>query len=127
ADEPLPSLPAEASLLQDCAHHVVPRPDCALYAEGNPWGFTMRAPARLYNHGELYNLSIRRGTLTREERFKIREHIVETMVMLSRLPFPRDLATVPEMACAHHETMDGRGYPRGLRGEQMSGAARDRD
>ncbi len=124
ADEPLPSLPAEASLLQDCAHHVVPRPDCALYAEGNPWGFTMRAPARLYNHGELYNLSIRRGTLTREERFKIREHIVETMVMLSRLPFPRDLATVPEMACAHHETMDGRGYPRGLRGEQMSGAAR---
>lgn len=124
ADELPRPLPVEESLLQDRLHHVVPRPDRSSYEEGNPWGITMRPPEHPYNHGELYNLRIRRGTLTEEERFKIREHIVETMIMLSRLPFPPDLAAVPEMACAHHETMDGRGYPRGLRGEQMSGAAR---
>lgn len=123
-NEAAPALPAPENLLQDCAHHIIARRDRSLYAADNPWSFTMKPPAALYNHGELYNLGIRRGTLTEEERFKIREHIVETVVMLSRLPFPRDLATVPEMACGHHETMDGRGYPRGLRGDQMSGPAR---
>ena len=41
-----------------------------------------------------------------------------------RLPFPRHLRNVPEIAGGHHETMDGRGYPRGLTKEQMSPVAR---
>lgn len=122
--QPAATLPAQEALLQDRAHHIIARSDHSLYEAGNAWGFTMKPPANLYNHGELYNLSTRRGTLSAEERFKVREHIVETVIMLSRLPFPRDLAGVPEMACAHHETMDGRGYPRGLRAGQMSGPAR---
>ena len=68
--------------------------------------------------------SIARGTLTAEERYKINEHIVQTIVMLGQLPFPRHLREVPEIADNHHEKMDGTGYPRQLRGEDMSVLAR---
>ena len=57
----------------------------------------MTVPSRLYDRGEVHNLKVARGTLTEEERFKIREHIVQTILMLSRLPFPRELAAVPEI------------------------------
>ena len=78
----------------------------------------------LYNHGELYNLGIRKGTLTDEERFKINEHITQTIIMLNKLPFPDYLAQVPEFAGAHHETMIGTGYPKRLSREDMSIPAR---
>ena len=65
-----------------------------------------------------------RGTLTAEERYKINEHIVHGIFMLGRLPFPSHLRQVPEIAGGHHEKMDGTGYPRQLRGEQMSLLAR---
>lgn len=103
---------------------IILRCNQALFEPGNPWGFEMDVPAQLYNHGELYNLKIQRGTLTEEERFKIKEHIVQTIVMLARLPFPRELEAVPEMASAHHETLDGRGYRRRLKASQMSVTAR---
>ena len=77
-------------------------------------------PKNLYNQGELYNLRIARGTLTEEERFKINEHAVQTLVMLKALPFPKQLSKVPEIAAAHHETVAGTGYPRQLGGEAMS-------
>jgi len=80
----------------------------------------MRLPPCASNQGELYNLSIRRGTLTEEERFKINEHIVQTLIMLSALPLPRHLRRVPTIAANHHEKMDGSGYPRHLPGEAMS-------
>ena len=73
---------------------------------------------------ETYNLSIKRGTLTAEERQVINNHIVVTISMLESLPYPQSLAKVPEYACNHHEHMDGSGYPRGLRREQMSIPAR---
>jgi HD-GYP domain-containing protein (c-di-GMP phosphodiesterase class II) len=84
----------------------------------------MRAPDALYDRGELHNLTVTRGTLTAEERFKVNEHIVETILMLERLPFPPDLASVAEIAGGHHETMDGRGYPRGLGAAALSVEAR---
>lgn len=76
------------------------------------------------NHGELYNLSIPKGTLTAEERKVINDHIVVTIKMLDSLPFPKQLRRVPEYAGGHHERMDGKGYPRGLTREQMSIPAR---
>ena len=76
----------------------------------------MDVPEHLYNHGEIYNLCTPRGTLTPEERFKINEHIVETINMLGRLPFPKELRRVPEWAGNHHEKLDGTGYPRRLDG-----------
>jgi HD-GYP domain-containing protein (c-di-GMP phosphodiesterase class II) len=84
----------------------------------------MSVPDAQYNRGELYNLSIRKGTLSPEDRFKINEHIIQTIIMLNRLEFPDYLANVPEFAGAHHETMIGTGYPRGLTREQMSIPAR---
>lgn len=73
-----------------------------------------------YNRGELYNLEIRRGTINKEERDKINEHIVVTIDMLKALPFPKELSKVVEYAGAHHEHIDGKGYPNGLTGDQMS-------
>ena len=73
---------------------------------------------------EVLNLTIRFGTLTEAERKIINNHIVVTIRMLEALPWPRHLAKVPEYAGGHHERMDGKGYPRGLTGEQMSVPAR---
>jgi HD-GYP domain-containing protein (c-di-GMP phosphodiesterase class II) len=117
-------LPVEEKLLEDRYDHISPREGLRLSAEGNPWGFKMKAPDREANLGELYNLSISRGTLTEEDRYRINEHMAQTIVMLESLPWPRHLRRVPEYAGGHHEKMDGSGYPRGLRGEEMSIPAR---
>jgi hypothetical protein len=73
---------------------------------------------------ELENLSIRSGTLTSRERDIINHHIDVTVQMLESMPWPRHLKNVPEYAGGHHERMDGKGYPRGLKREQMSVQAR---
>ena len=73
---------------------------------------------------EVKNLCIGRGTLTEEERKIINDHIVVTIEILEKLPFPKGLTRVPEYAGGHPEKMDGTGYPRGLRREQMSTPAR---
>lgn len=73
---------------------------------------------------EAMNLCIRRGTLNAAEREIINNHIVMTICMLEALPWPPHLRKVPEYAGGHHERMDGKGYPRGLKREQMSIPAR---
>lgn len=73
---------------------------------------------------ELENLCIRKGTLTAAERDVINYHIVATIKMLEKLPWPKHLKNVPEYAGGHHERMDGKGYPKGLTREQMSVQAR---
>ena len=73
---------------------------------------------------EVENLTIRSGTLTRAERQVIDHHIVATINMLETLPWPNHLKNVPEYAGGHHERMDGKGYPKGLKREQMSWQAR---
>ena len=73
---------------------------------------------------EVNNLTIRSGTLTQEERQIINHHIDVTIKMLESLPWPKHLKNVAEYAGGHHERMDGKGYPRGLRREQMSVQAR---
>ena len=80
--------------------------------------------ANFLSDDEVKNLTIRAGTLTEEERKIINHHIVATIKMLEALPWPKHLANVPEYAGGHHERMDGRGYPKGLKREQMSVQAR---
>ncbi|WP_434665919.1 HD domain-containing phosphohydrolase [Aeromonas sp. NJAU223] len=123
-DGAAPTLPHLESLLADKPEHLIPRPKQDKLAEHNPWGFKVKVPPQLYNRGERYNLAISRGTLTEEERYKINDHIVQTIRMLERLPFPQHLRKVPEIAGGHHERMDGKGYPRQLQGSQMSIPAR---
>ena len=73
---------------------------------------------------EVMNLSIQRGTLNADERNVINNYIDVTIKMLESLPFPKHLQNVPEYAGGHHEKMDGTGYPRGLKREDMSVQAR---
>lgn len=73
---------------------------------------------------ECSNLKIPYGTLTPAEREIINYHIVATIKMLEALPWPKHLKNVPEYAGGHHERMDGKGYPRGLKREDMSVQAR---
>jgi hypothetical protein len=80
--------------------------------------------AQFLTEDEIKNLTIQHGTLTDEEREVINYHIVSTINMLESLPWPKHLRNVPEYAGGHHERMDGKGYPRGLTGEQMSVQAR---
>ncbi|WP_421317861.1 HD domain-containing phosphohydrolase [Aeromonas veronii] len=117
-------LPVTEPLLADRLDHLFTRSNRDRLAPDNPWGFQVNTPEYLYNRGELYNLAIRRGTLTDEERYKINEHMIQTIIMLEKLPFPANLKQVPEIAGGHHEKMDGTGYPKRLKRDEMSIPAR---
>ena len=122
------ALPVAETLLADRPEHLVVwgdrKPAVEKNDPANKHGFDMVLPAHRQNMGELYNLSIRRGTLTDEDRFKINDHIVQTLIMLKGLPWPQHLARVPEIAATHHEKVDGTGYPRKLPVERLSVADR---
>ena len=64
-------------------------------------------------------LSISKGSLSFEERTQIESHVSHTYRFLSSIPWTADLARVPEIAHAHHEKLDGTGYPRGLRADRI--------
>ena len=68
----------------------------------------------LLSEDELECCTIKKGTLTDAERAIINRHVVITIEMLTKLPFPKKWQHVPEYAGCHHEKLDGSGYPRGL-------------
>ena len=69
-------------------------------------------------------LQIRRGSLTEEERKQINSHVEHSLAFLEEIPWSRTLRDVPTIAGAHHEKLDGSGYPRQLRGEMIPIPAR---
>jgi HD-GYP domain-containing protein (c-di-GMP phosphodiesterase class II) len=117
-------LPVEEKLLDDKAEHLIERTEADRMPADNPWGFRLDVPHYKYNRGELYNLAVERGTLTPEERYQINDHIVQTIIMLEKLPYPRHLREVPLIAGCHHEKMDGGGYPKRLTSAEMPLTAR---
>jgi HD-GYP domain-containing protein (c-di-GMP phosphodiesterase class II) len=120
-----PELPVMENLLANREDHIVYRETpAAAAANDNPYGFKLDVPQHKFNMGEVYNLCIGRGTLTEEERFIINDHIVQTIIMLEQLPFPKHLKRVPEYAGGHHEKMDGTGYPKKLNKDDMTVPAR---
>jgi len=121
---PKPALPVVEALLSDKREHIIERTDADRMPADNPWGFKLDTPEHKFNLGEVYNLCIGRGTLTAEERYKINDHMVQTIVMLEQLPFPKQLKRVPEFAGGHHEKVDGTGYPKRLAKAEMSIPAR---
>lgn len=80
--------------------------------------------ANLLTPDEVKNLCITKGTLSDDEREIIQNHIVSTIKMLEKLPYPKHLRRIPEFAGGHHERMDGKGYPKGLKRDEMSWQAR---
>jgi HD-GYP domain-containing protein (c-di-GMP phosphodiesterase class II) len=91
---------------------------------GYTWQNSEGKQVPFLSEDEIYNLNIKAGTLTAEEREIINNHVVLTIKMLEELPWPKHLRNVSEYAGGHHERMDGKGYPRGLTREQMSVQAR---
>jgi HD-GYP domain-containing protein (c-di-GMP phosphodiesterase class II) len=65
-------------------------------------------------------LRIQRGTLTNEERSIMENHVITTEKMLSKMTFPKDLKEVPTWAVNHHEFLDGSGYSRGMKGDEIT-------
>ncbi|HEX9185989.1 MAG TPA: HD domain-containing phosphohydrolase, partial [Vicinamibacteria bacterium] len=65
---------------------------------------------------EIDALSIRKGSLSTVERKAIEGHVQKTYEFLEKMPWTSELRRIPEIAWAHHEKLDGSGYPRGLRG-----------
>jgi HD-GYP domain-containing protein (c-di-GMP phosphodiesterase class II) len=63
---------------------------------------------------EVQALSIRRGSLSEKERREIESHVTHTYRFLSEIPWTGEYRRVPEIAYAHHEKLDGTGYPRKL-------------
>jgi response regulator RpfG family c-di-GMP phosphodiesterase len=117
-----PTYPVRETLLANMPHHLVARSPQDVPDAG--FGFKVDVPDHLYNHGEVYNLLVKRGTLTEEERYKINEHMIHGIMMLERMPFPKSLQRVPEYAGTHHETLAGTGYPRRLNADALSVPAR---
>ena len=74
----------------------------------------------LITQDEFYNLSIKKGTLTKEDIDIIRNHAYLSLDMISGLPFPKKYKDVLNIACNHHEKLNGLGYPRGLKESQIT-------
>lgn len=118
------SLPVMESLLSDKPAHKVPW--LPGYSPSESWqeAFNLVPGEYQYDRGELHNLSVKVGTLTPEERFVINDHIVQTIHMLEKLPYPEHMKNVPQIAGSHHERMDGEGYPRGQKAQELPLQAR---
>jgi HD-GYP domain-containing protein (c-di-GMP phosphodiesterase class II) len=71
------------------------------------------------NADEMRLLSIPKGSLDASERQQIESHVVHTFNFLSQIPWTKELRGVPEIARAHHEKLNGLGYPYKLRGDQI--------
>ncbi|HCP96190.1 MAG TPA: phosphohydrolase [Pseudoalteromonas sp.] len=112
------TLPITEKLLSDKPWHLIPHDKPIEYDER--LGIKIAPCKYKYNLGELYNLTVSRGTLTKEDRFKINEHMISTIRMLDTLPFPKELERVPRYASTHHETLIGTGYPRKLNADDLS-------
>ncbi|MBT8495210.1 MAG: GAF domain-containing protein [Deltaproteobacteria bacterium] len=68
---------------------------------------------------EVTSLQILRGSLTSDERREIESHVVHTFNFLREIPWGRTFRSIPEIAGAHHEKLDGSGYPHGLAGSAI--------
>ncbi|MCP4727118.1 MAG: HD family phosphohydrolase, partial [bacterium] len=59
-------------------------------------------------------LFIKRGSLGENERLEIESHVLHTFQFLKKVPWTKDIMNVPEIAYAHHEKIDGSGYPNNI-------------
>ncbi len=69
---------------------------------------------------EIQQLMVASGNLTPQERHKIQTHVSNTYEFLQQIPWTKYLKDVPQIAYAHHEKLNGTGYPQGLVGPEIS-------
>lgn len=130
----------ETELAQECARldsyldNILQANEPTMLSEGDfqhlqeMQGELVKAPGNclvsLLSESEFGALAIRKGSLTHEERAEIERHVVHTQEFLSLIPWTPDLQGVPHIAGAHHEKLDGSGYPKGLVGDAIPCASR---
>lgn len=68
---------------------------------------------------EVEKLTIKRGSLSYAERLEIESHVTHSFKFLVSIPWTQELANVPDIVYAHHERMDGTGYPRQLVADEI--------
>lgn len=73
----------------------------------------------LITQAEYNFLSIKKGSLDTQERLEIESHVEHTYQFLSKIPWTDGLKAIPRIAHAHHEKLDGTGYPRGLQSHEI--------
>jgi HD-GYP domain-containing protein (c-di-GMP phosphodiesterase class II) len=73
---------------------------------------------------EYEHLSIIKGNLTDQEYKEIQSHVLQTISILNKIQFTRELKNIPKYAGGHHEYLDGTGYPYGLKGDEIPIQAR---
>ncbi len=73
----------------------------------------------LLEEDEIFSLKIQKGSLTDDERLEIESHVTHTFEFLKKIPWTKDLAGIPAIAHAHHERLDGSGYPRRIQSESI--------
>ena len=105
ANEPTVLAEGGFERLSDIAQHVYLDPR----GEKRPY---LTAP-------EVDALKLPRGSLTAAERLEIESHVTHTFNFLENIPWGRRLGAIPTIAGSHHEKLDGSGYPRGLKGDEI--------
>ncbi len=73
----------------------------------------------IFEKEDIVRLSIPKGSLSPEERHEIESHVQRSYEFLRQIPWTRTYRNVPEIVYAHHEKLDGSGYPRGLRKDDI--------
>jgi HD-GYP domain-containing protein (c-di-GMP phosphodiesterase class II) len=105
ANEPAILAEPPDSALQDIARRTFVKPDGRV--------------ARYLTEEELHYLRIPHGTLDDRDRTAIEYHVEATYQFLNGIPWTDDLKNIPAYAYGHHEKLDGTGYPRRLRGDEI--------
>jgi HD-GYP domain-containing protein (c-di-GMP phosphodiesterase class II) len=73
----------------------------------------------LLTQEELQLLSISKGSLNADERLQIESHVIHSFRFLEKIPWTKELKRVPEIARAHHEKLNGSGYPYHTKSEDI--------
>jgi response regulator RpfG family c-di-GMP phosphodiesterase len=117
-------LDAQLSELDEFLEFIVRCNEPTLLREGNFARLAERAARQFIDPAgrlqpllalsEVKLLSIDRGSLDDEERLQIQSHVAHTQSFLRQIPWTKEIKNIPEIASAHHEKLDGTGYPRSL-------------
>ena len=87
----------------------------------------LRFAALLHDIGKIGipdNVLLKDGPFDPEERDEMNSHPLKTKKILEKFHFPKRLKGVPEIAALHHERIDGKGYPKGIGGDDLPMEAR---
>ncbi|MGD0225621.1 MAG: HD domain-containing phosphohydrolase [Terriglobia bacterium] len=119
----------EVQNLDDFLHHILEANEPTVLPEKTSeklvqiagWSFDdPSGPTEpLLTPDELQLLSITKGSLNEEERIQIESHVIHSYRFLAQIPWTKELLRIPEIAKAHHEKLDGSGYPYHMTEEEI--------